>query len=114
MPNYIQLLTLTPEGQERLLRDPEYVLQAQRGVQREGVKVMGLYAVLGSYDFVSIIEAADNEAVARFSIELGVRAGVHITTLPAVPVALLEEWDRQPIEGLLAGTEQTPPPSGAS
>jgi uncharacterized protein with GYD domain len=113
VPNYIQLLTLTPEGRERLLQDPEYVLRAQRGVQREGVQVLGVYAVLGSYDFVSIVEAPDNESVARFSIELGVRGGVHITTLPAVPVALLEDWDRQPIEGLLAGTEQTPPRGGA-
>ena len=43
--------------------------------------------MLGEYDFVTIVEAATNEAVARFSIELGVKAGMHITTLPCVPVS---------------------------
>ena len=109
MPNYIQLLTLTPEGRERVLRDPEYVLRAQQRMQREGLQVLGIYAVLGSYDFVSIVDAPDNESVARFSIELGVKAGVHVTTLPAVPVALLEDWERESVETLESGAEQLPP-----
>ena len=112
MPNYIQLLTLTPEGRELVLQDPERVLRAQQTLQREGLQVLGLYAVLGSYDFVTIVDAPDNETVARFSIELGVKAGVHITTLPAVPVALLEDWPREPVERLESGIEQVPPLSG--
>jgi hypothetical protein len=38
-----------------------------------------------------MVEADSNETVARFSIELGVKAGVHITTLPVVPAARLSE-----------------------
>ena len=51
---------------------------------------MGLYGVLGNYDFVSMVEAPDNASIARFSLNLGVRAGVHVTTLPAIPVTRLE------------------------
>ena len=38
------------------------------------------------YDFVSIVEASDNETVMRMSVELGSRGSVQLTTLPAVPV----------------------------
>ena len=47
--------------------------------------------MLGDPDFVSIVSAPDNEAIARFSLELGVRAGVHVSSMPAVPVGRLEE-----------------------
>ena len=38
------------------------------------------------YDFISVVEAADNETVARISVELGARGTIQITTLPAIPV----------------------------
>lgn len=91
MPTYIQLLTLTPEGRERTLHDPEYVLRAQHEVRVEGLQVLGLYGVLGPWDFVNIVDAPDNDAVARFSIALGVKGGVQIVTLPAIPIGRLEE-----------------------
>ena len=108
MEHYILLMTLTPEGQANSLRDPENVLRAQEAVSIPGVEVLGLYGVLGEYDFVSFVEAPDNDAVARFSVELGVSAGVHITTLPAVPIALLQEksGDDGPI--LATGAEASP------
>ncbi len=103
MGNYIQLLTLTPEGRSMALQNSRSLLKAQDQIAVEGVRVLGQYAVLGDYDFVCIVEAPDNESVARFSIELGVRAGVHITTLPAIPVALLEGTAREPIPELDTG-----------
>jgi uncharacterized protein with GYD domain len=83
------LLTLTPEGQTKALHDPDYLLAIEAEIEGSDVQTLGLYAVLGQYDFVSIVEASGNEAVARFSIELGVRAGVHIMTLPVIPAARL-------------------------
>ena len=90
MATYILLMTLTPEGQEQAFRDPEYLLRVEEAISVPGVQTLGLYAVLGSYDFVTIIEAGSNDEVARFSIEFGVKAGVHVTTLPAVPISRLE------------------------
>ena len=55
------------------------------------------------YDFVNILTAPDKESAARFSMELGVVAGVHVTTMAAIPVARLEDslnqeqtWREQP------------------
>jgi len=83
---YVLLLTLTPEGRERTLADPDNLLRAEQGVSVEGVSCMGIYGVIGDYDFVTWLEAPDNETAARFSLELGVRAGAHVTTLPAIPL----------------------------
>ncbi len=66
MPTYIVLLTLTPEGREKMLEDPHSVLRAEESVNTPNVQSMGLYGVLGDYDFFSILEASDNETVARF------------------------------------------------
>jgi uncharacterized protein with GYD domain len=93
MATYILLLTLTPEGQAMALADPDYLLQAESEIDVPGVMTLGVYAVLGEYDFVTLIEADGNESVARFSIALGVKAGVHITTLPVVPAARLSETE---------------------
>jgi uncharacterized protein with GYD domain len=90
MPTYIQLYTLTPEGREKTWRDPQFFLRAKAMMNAPDVDMMGVYGVLGEYDFVAIVEAPSNEAVARFSIELGVRVGAHIVTLPAVPIGRLE------------------------
>lgn len=108
MAHYIQLLTLTPEGRERLLRDPEAVYRAQRQVESESTRVLGLYAVLGEYDFVCILEAEDNEAAARSSVKLGVLAGAHITTLPAVPTTLLQSGGGGDPSDLETGAQREP------
>jgi len=90
VPTYIQLLALTPEGRVSMLQNPEVILQTQATIQVPGVIMLGLYGVLGEYDFVNILEAPDNDAVARYSLELGVRAGVRVVTMPAIPISRFE------------------------
>ena len=38
------------------------------------------------YDFVNIIEAKDNKAIAKISVELGSRGSVQFLTMPAIPI----------------------------
>ncbi len=90
MARYILLMTLTPEGRERMTVDPERILRAESEVSTDDTQMLGLYGVLGNYDFVAIVESSDNAGIARFSLGLGVAAGVHITTLPAIPIARFE------------------------
>ncbi len=85
MATHIQLLTLMPEGRAQSVADSEFLLQIQAAIDIPGVEVLGQYGVLGAFDFVSIVQAPDNETVARFSLEMGVRAGCHVTTLPVIP-----------------------------
>ena len=112
MANYILLMTLNPEGQRAVLANPGSVAEAAAEAQVADVTGLGLYGVLGPYDFVGIIQAPDNDSAARYSVQLGVRVGAHITTLPAVPISLLSEPQEPDIDAILAET-RLPMPEGA-
>jgi uncharacterized protein with GYD domain len=86
MPVYIILSTLTDEGRKTLKQKPERVMEVNREIETMGVKVQKQFALLGQYDFVSIVEAADNETVMKMSVEIGSRGSVEFVTLPAIPV----------------------------
>jgi uncharacterized protein with GYD domain len=86
MPTYILLGTLTDEGAEHLRNHPEWVDEVNRDLEKEGIKLVAQYAVLGSYDIVTIVEAPDNRSVVRVSAQLTLRGSLKITTLPALPI----------------------------
>jgi len=86
MATYILLSTLTDEGRKTIKARPERIQEVNKEIEAMGAKVVDQYAVLGPYDFVSIVEAVDNETIARISVELGARGTVQITTLPAISV----------------------------
>lgn len=86
MPTYILLSTLTAEGRKTIKDRPERIREVNKEIEAFGAKVVSQFAVLGPYDFINVVEAPDNEAISRVSMELGARGTVQIMTLPAVPV----------------------------
>jgi uncharacterized protein with GYD domain len=88
---YIMLSTLTDEGRKTIKMRPERIKEVNREIEKMGVKVLEQYAVLGPYDFVNIVEAANNETISRVSIELGSRGTVKIMTLAAIPIDIFEK-----------------------
>src|SRR6266851_7944306 len=91
MPTYILLSTLTPEGRHSLHKNPERIDAVNKDIEEFGCKVLSQYATLGAWDFVTIVEAPDNETAAHLSIDLGSRGAVNITTLPAIPIDQLRD-----------------------
>jgi len=83
---FILLSKLTDEGRRTIKSKPERIKEVNKEMEAMGGKVLAQYAVLGGYDFVTIMEAPDNETVAKISIEMGARGTVQITSLPAIPV----------------------------
>jgi uncharacterized protein with GYD domain len=86
MPKYIMLSSLTDEGAQTIKKNPERIKEVNKDVEALGGKVLDQYAVLGEYDFLSILEAPDMETIVRISVELGSRGSVRIKTLAAIPV----------------------------
>ncbi len=86
MATYILLSTITEEGAETIKENPDRIKEVNKEVEALGVRVLSQYAVLGPYDFVTVVEAPDNETVARVSAELAARGTVKIMTLPAIPI----------------------------
>jgi uncharacterized protein with GYD domain len=83
MPTYILLTTLTSEGVATLKNNPARIREVNREV---GATVKAQWATLGRFDFVNVLEAPDEETIARVSLELGSRGTGRYETLVAFPV----------------------------
>ena len=86
MSTFIMLSTLTDEGAKTIKENPNRIKEVNQEIEALGVKVLSQYATLGQYDFVNIVEAPDNQTIARVSAELSSRGSVRLQTLPAIPI----------------------------
>jgi uncharacterized protein with GYD domain len=86
MPTYIMLTRLTPDGVKTVKDNPSRVQEVNKEVEQLGVKVLNQWATLGSYDFVSVVEAPDERAMAKLSVEMGSRGTVQNETMTAIAV----------------------------
>ena len=86
MSLYVMLSTLSESGRKVLRERPGWIRKVNADVQRMGARVVNQYALLGPYDFVTIIEAPDNATISRVSVELGARGGAAGMTMAAIPL----------------------------
>ena len=86
MPTFVMLTNLTPEGVQTLKNNPSRVQEVNKEVEQLGVKVKDQWAVLGQYDFITIVEAPDTQTMAKVSVELGSRGTMSTQTLAAMPI----------------------------
>ncbi|MBI5409032.1 MAG: GYD domain-containing protein [Nitrospirae bacterium] len=84
MAIYIALSKLTDEGRKTLKNRPERIKEVNKEIEAMGIKVLEQYAALGPYDFITLLDAANNEAVLKMSVDLGSRGTVQLMTLPAI------------------------------
>lgn len=91
MAKYILLSTLTESGRKTIRDKPERIKEVNVEVEAYGVKVLEQYAVLGPYDFVTIVDAPDDEAIFKMSVDLGSRGTVKIMSMPAITIDELIE-----------------------
>jgi uncharacterized protein with GYD domain len=86
MPTYVMLSTLTAEGVQTIKNNPQRIKEVNKEIEQLGATVKAQWATLGRYDFVNVVEAADENAMARISLELGSRGTARYETLTAIPV----------------------------
>jgi len=86
VPTYVMLTTLGPGGWETLRKNPDRILEVRDEVESFGLTVLAQYALMGQYDFLNIIEAPDEKAMARAAIELAARGTMRTTTMQAIGV----------------------------
>ncbi len=84
MRKFILLATLSPQGLQTLQVTPERLFEVNREIEDLGGRVLDQWAVLGFYDFLSIIEAPDEATVARMTLELSARGSASFETLTVV------------------------------
>ena len=86
MAVYVMLTTLTDEGRKTIKQNPQRIKEVNKEVEAMGVKILAQYGLLGPYDFINILEAPDNKAIARVAIELGSRGTIQTMTMAAMPI----------------------------
>ena len=86
MATFVMLSKLTPEGRKTLKANPGRIVEVNKEIEGLGAKVKSQFAVLGPYDFVTVLEAPDAKAVCKVSMELSSRGTVEITSLQAMDI----------------------------
>ena len=114
MSLYFLLGTLTNQGQTMVHGNHNLLVEATSRISVPGADILGRYAVLGRYDFIMMIEADDNETVARLSLEVGVRTGMHIETLPAIVLGFLTDPSLDSPSGQTTSIQQAEPGAQSS
>jgi uncharacterized protein with GYD domain len=84
MPLYIMMTNLTDEGRKTVKTNPVRIKEVNQEVEAMGVKILAQYVTLGQYDFINVLEAPDNETIARVATELGSRGTLQTSTLAAL------------------------------
>lgn len=79
------LSTLGPDGAATLQDSPSRFRQVNADVEAMGVKVLQQYALLGPYDFLNVLEAPDEQTMARLALTLSARGTLKTLTLTAIP-----------------------------
>jgi len=83
---YVVLSKLTDEGRKTLKTKPDRVKEVNDEIASMGARVLHQYALLGEYDFVTVLEAKDNETISKVMVNLGSRGTLETNTLSAVPI----------------------------
>ncbi len=97
MATFIMLTKLTSDGGKTLAANPSRVDEVNAEIGEFGCQVVAQYALLGPYDFLTVIEAPDNATVARLSVNLGSRGTLTTMTMPAIPRADFIAKLREPV-----------------
>jgi uncharacterized protein with GYD domain len=84
MPLYIMMTNLTDEGRKTVKANPHRIKEVNKEVEAMGVKILAQYVTLGQYDFINILDAPNNETIARVATELGSRGTLQTNTLAAL------------------------------
>jgi len=86
MKKFIMLSSLTSKGAKTIKEKPDRIKEVNEEVEKMGCKILSQYAILGPFDFLTIISAPDEETVAKISLEISQRGSVKITTYPAIEI----------------------------
>ncbi len=83
MATYIMLSRFTEQGVQTIKDGPARLDAAKQALQRLGAQLKDFYLTVGQYDAVVVIEAPDDETVAKASLAIGAIGNVRLETLRA-------------------------------
>lgn len=83
MPTYMTLFHWTQKGIENAKDSPSRLDKARKLVESAGGKMHAFYMTMGQYDGAVIVEAPNDEAVAKVMLTIGGQGGIRSETFRA-------------------------------
>jgi len=83
MATYILLARFTQKGRERIKDAPARIESARKTLESLGGKLRSIYLTMGQYDSVAVVEAPNDETLARCSIAISKEGNVKLESLRA-------------------------------
>lgn len=83
MAKYIILTNWTDQGIKSVKDSPKRLDAAKALAKKHGCKVEQFYLTIGAHDMTVILDAPDDETIAKFVLTLGSGGNVRTTTLKA-------------------------------
>lgn len=83
MPTYIILASYTDQGVRSVKDTPKRQEAAKKALKEMGGELKAIYLTMGSYDWVNIVEAPNDEVIARFVLSVCAAGNIRTTTLKA-------------------------------
>src|SRR5712692_7335838 len=80
MPRYVSLVQYTAKGMEAIKESPKRLDAARKAFDDAGAKLKDFYLVMGEYDIVIVVDAPNDEVVAKVSLMLGAKGSVRTHT----------------------------------
>src|SRR5712691_262291 len=80
MATYVSLIQYTQKGIESIKESPKRLDTARKAFEAEGAKLKDFYLVMGEYDIVIVVDAPNDEVVAKVSLMLGSKGNVKTRT----------------------------------
>ena len=86
MPFFVRLANFTEQGSRQTKDLARLLSQAKQVIEDNGAKLVQAYATLGRYDLVTVIEAPDENAMAKISALIASQGNFKAESLPAIPI----------------------------
>jgi len=83
MATFIMLGSYSQQGIEKIKEGPARIDAARKAFQAAGAEMKQWFLALGRYDFIVIVEAPNDEAVAKVILTIGSMGNVRTETLRA-------------------------------
>jgi uncharacterized protein with GYD domain len=83
MATYVILFSYTRQGMDRIKESPDRVDAARRSFREMGAELKQFFLTMGQYDGVVIVEAPDDETMARAALATGSLGNISTETLRA-------------------------------
>lgn len=83
MATYIVLMNWTEQGIKNVKDSPKRLDAAREAAKKIGCELGSFFMTIGHYDAVAVLEAPNDEALAKFALATGAAGSVRTTTLKA-------------------------------